>query len=586
MKKVLSALAKRVKKIRSGLREKPSFKVDEFELEHFLLYNGLVGTSPEDQPSYKEVRNDIVQAVNDNSPEHLAIALKLHPLWWEDRLEKIFGEIAAINRKGLVYCLLAERPPNDITGDTTPLSHSDWRVRSNAARMLAFLAEDTAVPKLCRVLLEAEGEQKSSYCHIAQALGRFGGNAAREALCSGLSDKEPWIRVDAVSALAFWPLEDVSEPVLAALLAECILDDYMAVVFARRHSLEDLSSIQTANGAEGFAQLLLAIFKGLDGPFHSEHHLAEQLAALQPRVNELARKNPSPRLLQAAILLNSRLENKEARRASKENYSEIRDLSHKDHYESVRLCLAEAKLEEAADIGQYKSALALASRFRLSELAPALVPHLRPGFSALPELLCSIGQLGEISAAEPIAELLKNTLDLQKRNKGVFSAHPVIEDDKAGSDIYWFALKALGSLPHESSLQVLKLAVQDHAPDKREQALLSLQQILLVHELQESHPLEDLKSLLKERIDDPAVGVQTASLKGIAQHNFAEMIPLVLKSLQSKETAVHKAAFATLLSLADNGQANSVKQALSEALVKEMDRAKKARLERVLQEIS
>ncbi|MBX9686702.1 MAG: HEAT repeat domain-containing protein, partial [Candidatus Obscuribacterales bacterium] len=229
MRQIFAVVAGKLRRMTAGLRDKPDVQIDDYVLEHFLLYNGLVGSSPENQPSFKEVRNDIVQSINDGDAHELAIVLKLPPLWWEDRLEKIFAEIAAINKEGAIKCLMAKRPDSDITGDTTPLSHSNWQVRSNAARMLAFLDHKAAVPRLAEMLQESSESQPAAFCHIAYSLAKLGSDQARKALLAHLESEEDWFRVDAAGALSYFSLASVAADLMQAMLAGPSLDDYMAL---------------------------------------------------------------------------------------------------------------------------------------------------------------------------------------------------------------------------------------------------------------------------------------------------------------------------------------------------------------------
>lgn len=85
----MNPLAKWLKNAANLFNEKPPVKVDEFGLEHFLLYHGLVGSSPENQREFKDVRADIASAVARGNSHNLCINIKLAPLWWEDKLYRI-----------------------------------------------------------------------------------------------------------------------------------------------------------------------------------------------------------------------------------------------------------------------------------------------------------------------------------------------------------------------------------------------------------------------------------------------------------------------------------------------------------------
>ena len=90
---LLDTIAKRLRRVAFSFREKPQAKVDDYVLEHFLLYHGLVGSSPENQRAFRDVRQDIFLAIENKSSLQLGIALKVQPLWWEDKLQRIFKEL-------------------------------------------------------------------------------------------------------------------------------------------------------------------------------------------------------------------------------------------------------------------------------------------------------------------------------------------------------------------------------------------------------------------------------------------------------------------------------------------------------------
>jgi len=579
MRKVFAALAGRVRRLTSGLKDKPEVQIEDFELEHFLLYNGLIGSTPENQPQYKDVRNDMVQAINDASGHQLAIALKLPPLWWEDRLEKIFGEINEINRDGAIKCLLSERPLTDITGDTACLSHSDWRVRSNAARILAFLDAKHAVPRLIPLLDECQGDQKAAFCHIAYSLAKLGSEQARQALSAQLTQEEPWFGVDTTGSLAHWPLPSVSADLTRALLSGNIMDDYLAVCVAKRHRVVELAEYQDSEIQEGAAELVISLLKAIKGSFHNETHLHDQLEEAQPRINELAHQQPTPRRLAAAIALNKWVEDE--RDIARKPANQIRDISNKQHFASIKANFEKNKFETAAQVGDFKHALSLAAQFKLTELSPLLVPYIHTEAPALPELMHCIATLGDTSGASKITHVVEARVDLKKRCNQALDAHPSIEDDSKSSEIYWAALKALGSLPDKTSVALLSKAVNDHAPDKREQALLSLQTLLLSEDLRKNHYSGNLEELIRERTGDPAVSVQAAALAGVAQHKMTNLLPEVFKALHSREHSIQRRAADTLVSLANSGHRDSVKSAIETNLTKEHDAARRHRISNV-----
>ncbi|MBX9572012.1 MAG: HEAT repeat domain-containing protein [Candidatus Obscuribacterales bacterium] len=575
----LTRLAKNVRKLTAGFQEKPEVTIDNYVLEHFLLYNGLIGSSPENQPLYKDVRNDIVDAVNRESPAKMAIALKLSPLWWQDRLEKIFSEIASINKPGAINCLLAEQDVfHDTVGDSTPLSHTNWQVRANAARILAFLDVKEATPRLLKLLKETQDEHKSAFCHYAYSLASLGSEQARQGLCEELSNDEAWFRVDAAGALAHWPLPSVARDLSEALLSGSPLDDYMAVAISRKHNLIELAEFQDEEVKEAFAEMALALHRGLTGPLHSEHQAAQQLRNAAQQINDLAHEQPSPRRLRSAICINEWVNSPLPKNA-------IRDLSQKAHYESVKQTVETGNTSTEKDLTQLKHALYLSGRFKLNELAPHLTPLLNTDFPALPALLDCVSELGTSSDAPHIAKIIQERVDLNSRSLLALSAHPVVESDEETSLVYWCALKALGAMPHPAAVEILAKAVNDYAPDKREQALLSLQKICLSESVQ-SEFKGDLKELVKERLSDPSSSVQKAALTGVALHRMNDLLPEVMKSLQSRESSLQRQSADTICVLSQGANKDNVRQALEAGIKKEIDASKKNRMQDVLDRIS
>lgn len=592
IKKAFSVFADCLRRMASGMQEPTKVEIEDYVLEHFLLYNGLVGSTPEDELVYRDVRNDIVQSVNDGSAHELAIALKLSPLRWADRLEKIFSDVALVNREGAIKCLSASPQVGDITGDTACLTHSDWQVRANAASMLAFLGDLQAVPALVKLLEQCSDAYRPAFCHVAYSLARLGSEPARQALVNQLANREPWFCVDAAGALSDWDISSVGTDLMSAMLAGSVLDDYMAVAIARRHGVAEFAQCDDDLSKEGTCELALCLIKALRGVFHAEAQIGEQLQAAQIRINELAVEKPTPRRLLAAIELNDWIDStlpssKDSESSESADRAEaallIRDISNAEHYESVRRTLAEPAFESAPAQTQFEHALTLASRFKLHELAPYLIPLVPRGFPALPQLLECIGSLGDPGGAPIIARLVEQTVDLDKRCSQPLAANPVIEADKELADVYWSALQALGCLPDPAAVEILRQAVNDYAPDKRERALLSLQAVMLHDELK-TYPV-NLEQLIRERISDPATGVQAAALLAVANHRFVSLAPEVLKALQSNERSVQKQASETLRHLALEGSGTMLEPYLIESLRKERSVSGKQRLSQALQEI-
>ena len=151
--KIFRALGKRIRQLGVALSDQPSTNVDEYVLEHFLLYHGLVGSSPDNRRTFKDVRADVKSAVQETNSLKMSIALKVPPLWWDDKLKTIFTEI--VEAEGTERSITALHP--SLSDDTwpnrfDPLGHAEWHVRANAASMLALLNAKQAAPRMVRSL--------------------------------------------------------------------------------------------------------------------------------------------------------------------------------------------------------------------------------------------------------------------------------------------------------------------------------------------------------------------------------------------------------------------------------------------------
>jgi hypothetical protein len=81
--KFVSKVVRQFKQLAGSMSsEKPDSLVEDYVLEHFLLYHGLVGSMPENQRQFDDIRADIRKALSERSSVQLCIALKLPPLWW------------------------------------------------------------------------------------------------------------------------------------------------------------------------------------------------------------------------------------------------------------------------------------------------------------------------------------------------------------------------------------------------------------------------------------------------------------------------------------------------------------------------
>src|SRR5271170_3172277 len=215
---LLTRLVKGGRLLFSRLREKPEVKVDEYNLEHMLLYHGLVGTSPENQRNFRDVRADIRAAINQRSSLQLGIALKLPPLWWEDKLNSIVAELPENSQAVTLDLLIPDDSDHALNPESNPIKHPDWRVRANAALIVSCLHADRAAIILGGMLSDSTLTGKSAACHVAYALGKLRSHAARLALSEHRQAEDPWLRVDIAGALSLSEFASVAQELSSMLL--------------------------------------------------------------------------------------------------------------------------------------------------------------------------------------------------------------------------------------------------------------------------------------------------------------------------------------------------------------------------------
>ena len=573
----LKSLLKTFNRFKSGMREKPDVQLDDYILEHFLLYHGLVGSMPENQRDYKDVRTDVIEAVNHNCSQEMAIALKVPPLWWEDRLGKIFDEVITANEAGAIHCLLAAQHVDDIDGDKFPLKHSDWRVRSNAARVLGKLGTMEAIPYMVNALEDASPEQQPAFCHLAYALAKLQTEQSRQALVNHLNHSEPWFRVDAAGALAHWTLHTVAHDLMSALLHDHNLTDYAAVAIARQHSPSALLDMQNDEINEGVAEMVCSLLKGLSGPFHAEVGLAEQLEASAEPLNIAAGVKPTPRLLNATICLNRWLHERAARTNAGSLASTVYTLTSLT-LPAHRQCVLESLRKPGhhpRQQNELRHAIELCGSCQIEEAVPLLLPLLVADSPLLPCLLDSLGKLQATEAASAIIALVEQKIDLQSRYSMTASKHPVEENEQADSLMYWSALRALGQMP--------AAAVNDYAPDKREQALIALAKVCaaLAQNGSSDYALE-LTEILRDKLADPSPQVRAATLKAVGERGSKELLLDSIKLLHSPEVSLQRQCLETMCALATAGHKDDVVSAAKSALLRELDGARRERLQRLL----
>lgn len=578
----IAGLVKRFRRLASGLKEKPTAQLEEFEFEHFLFYHGLVGSSPENEKSFREVRADINEAVRNNSPVQLSIALKLPPLWWDDKLETIFLEMAATTGNTGLDCLLPSTLEQMPVDDARPLRHSDWRVRSNAARVCAALNATAALPEMVLALRDESSERRAAFCHIAYSLGRVGGEEARLVIKEFLFHEQSWFRVDAAGALAYWPAAIIAHDLMTAMLENHRLSDYAAVAVARKHKPRVFMEHTDETVQDGGVEMVINLLEAVRNTFPPETAYELGVAHSLPTICELARKKPTPRRLRAAMQLSTFLAYND--QISMTERDETIALLENSVQKSVSEWLSSANPNKATTPGyrgEILHAIWLAGEGNQTDALPYVVPMLSPGNPWLRSAIETAGKLGNAQVAPDLVALAKQTVSPEERAGRETSKQPVFEDDEEGAKTYWQIIKALGMLPSTQSYQLLLTAARDFTPDKRAEAMQSLNRLMLDPQFTDRR--NEFQNAVLERLSDPAVSVRIAALDAAGVHNLVDLLPQTIKLVESKEVSVYKQAMNTLVQYG-NFDARRVKNAVT-ARTTQVDRFKRERFDAVLSKL-
>jgi HEAT repeat protein len=590
----LSPIVRLVKRLAAALKERPRASVDEYETEHILLYHGLVGSHQENQPEFRDVRADIRQAIANRSPVELCIALKLPPLWWDDRLHSIFAELDGQQRQIALSLLLPDRLDGQAADAGDPLQHADWRVRANAAGLLAELGAGQAVARLVSALEQAAGgEGKPAFCHIAYALARLGTPEARRKLLAYLDNDDPWVRVDAARALALWPEDEVAADLTRAMLAHHALSDYMAVVIARQHNPCVLLANADESVRQGALEVVIGVLEAAAQTYSQDIVIETQTHRAWPSVWQTYRQRRQPRQLRAALKLALWLKEHEELWQGQPTLAEL-----PEHLEPVlsELTGADAKktvLEELAHLSgrppearvrasesQLRHALLLAGELKERQAVPLLLSLLNEDEPLLEETIDALGRVGDERAAEALVKLAMTVASPEERDTGERSKYPVEEEDAQPARRYWLILRSLGAMPATAeSVSLLLKATHDLSADKREQALLSLTGALSASTT--AGASADVRAAIEAGLHDPCVPVRVAALTAVAQFQLTSELPLVVRLTDAKEVSLRNKAFDTLSSLAGKN-AREVAAAVAAKAKLELDPNRRQRLEAFL----
>lgn len=590
-------IVKRFNQTFSRFGEKSTVEIEDFELEHFLLYHGLIGSSPEGQRSFKDVRADFLSAVKNKSSLQMGITLKLMPLFWEDKLKAIAAEIKDTQKDAIIRCLMPDNSDGMLAPNQNPPFAEDWRVRANAATLIAYVGDANAVSVLTKSLNDTAVSAKSAFCHTVLALAETKTPAALSAVEEYIFADEPWFRVDCINAIARWPFTQVAEILSKALTSVNNLSDYAAVAAARHHKPATFLKDDRQAVQNGGMAMLLALCAPAHKAFQPEQLMAFDLPSCFEDAVKLAKENDSALRLRATLNLidwietnrlnidvddRSALDQKTLEDTKTNLLSDAtqKRLSEKftahtwqkEHSNAIRdlegACLIQL-LGEFKDESQLKKLEELASH-EDSLYADSAIE--------------AIGKIGSASSAEKLIQIGRRAVNQEERATKAASAQPVVEVQPKESVTYWHVLRALGNVKTDQSFEYLLSAVQDHAPDKREKALSSL--VSVGKGLKLSTEKETaLRSILLEAFKDPSTLVRQTAIEAAAVFDDPSLIEDVAAMAIAKESSLWKEANKSLKSLSQQGHKEKVLAELNKRLVTTSDQTRKDRLTKLANEL-
>lgn len=575
----MSILVKWFKKIASAFEEKPKVSIDDFSLEHFMLYHGLVGSSAENTKQFKDVRADLLDALKSGKSAELSIALKLPPQWWDDKLQTIFSELDQETRQ-VAARLLLEQPPAESLSKSA-LMHDDWRVRSNAAVILASLDAHEAAEQLHASLIDTANNTSAAFCHIANALGTLQLSSSKRVLHDHLNHPELWIRVDSAAALSKFKPNEVIEHLATALCNQHDMSDYVAVAVSRSIPPAEFLNHGRKEVQDGGCAMLIGLVTASNQTFTPDVVIEANAIDCYPKLRELAAKEPSSAVRAAALLAfsdwieaNRELlgNNNDVPTTNTLNEAKSRYLENPEFASSLVSSLnsKDSRIDE-------RHAMRLSGNLQVKDALPYLVARLDKNSPMLADVVDAIGAIG-LDDGTPLTQLGRSFVDIEDRINLPPSKHPVEEKDAHAAKMYWHILRALGKSVDPGSREFLSAACRDFAPDKREQALESLVKSWthLNSEKKEKQRADTIQCI-STALDDSSVQVRIAALKGVSSLDAIDLLSKVLKHTDAKEASLSRQAFSTLFDL-NRSSNKKVEDAVQGKMTPELDPHKRKKL--------
>lgn len=571
----MTTLAKWIRRATSLLTQshKVVLKADDWSLEHVLVYHGLVGTSPEGSRAFKDVRADFISAVNRGNSHNLCICLKLPPLQWEDKLQKIAAEFEGKEKEALIKTLLPDA--SDVYEQSTwdPLSYLDWHVQANAAMLLAYLGATQAQDRLIAALDSTAGGINPAFCHITRALAHMPTHQSREALTRYSTSAEPWLRVDAVSALASWPIDQIGQTLQKSFSEHHKFFDYQAVAVAKKHSPADFIEIGTQESVDLACEIITGTIEAMQSTFANQS-IIEDFELLHCLKLLGQRKNTefSPVELFAIHSLLQWAQNLTDDESAEAHLPEARARLGDEQIASKLTNYLQTIKTDASQkqtlASAHRYAIKLAGQLQISTATSALMALLESYPQATGELAESLGELKAIEAVSPLIKMAQSLVDVEERTSSTPSAQPIDEEDRISADIYWHILHALGKMPTQEALDFVLKATNDSAPDKREAALTAATSIYLADGGKLAKSEEVIGALVKA-LNDPSMQVKQTAMEASGTIKKAELVEPLAKLTQAGETAISRKAFDALRAIHNLGLKAEVESALAVILTAE-----------------
>lgn len=574
-----------LKRIASMFAEKPKVKRDDFETEHIIFYHGLVGSSPENMRKYRDVRDDMKLAVQTNSSAQMAINLRIPPQFWTDKIKQIVDEI---NERDAIIRLLTPTPRDEqMTFNDIPLLHDDWRVRANAAVILAHLDAAEASEQLAHSLSDTVRNTRTAFVHQAYALGKLGQDSGKAALLSFLSDEEPWIRVDSAGALALLTADEICLPLMESLLVRHRLSDYAAVAVARSIPPAKLLGDERHVVRYAGCELINGVVEAAYGSFNTDlvtemnlHHTSEQLSDLLEQERSVA-------VARSAITLGDWLAMHDYNKLTQSFIETRAKVGSPDFKGVVSQRIAELGEKTNDDLNAYKlrCAIYLAGHLQVSELAPQIAANMGRDRNLLDDSIATLGKLADPNTAADLVRQAEELIDIADRTNRPLSKHPIAEEDddrRRATTTYLLVIKALGSMPSAAALTFLSKTVKDYAPDIRTESFNSIIAICESGYSLEAGALQAIKTELSHALGDPAVEVRKSALKGVSLLGVTDCVQKVVTMTGAKEVSLVREAFNTLSELAKKGDKQLVVAAAGRGLKTEPDPHKRKALKEFL----